>query len=79
MRDLSRRGTEPEEMDAETTSIGEYARCLRDLAGVNRITLTHRATPRWLARAVRDLPPGAGISVLDVACGHGDPASGRDR
>jgi SAM-dependent methyltransferase len=72
MRDLPRRSTDLEEMDAETTGAEEYARCLRDLAGVNRITLTHRATLRWLARVVRDLPPGAGISVLDVACGHGD-------
>jgi SAM-dependent methyltransferase len=70
--DLSRRSTTPEEMDAETTTVAEYARCLRDLAGVNRITLTHRATLRWLTRATRDLPQGGHIGVLDVACGHGD-------
>jgi SAM-dependent methyltransferase len=70
--DLSRRSTTPEEMDAETTTVAEYARCLRDLAGVNRITLTHRATLRWLTRATRDLPQGGHIGVLDVACGNGD-------
>ena len=70
--DLSRRSTTLEEMDAETTTVAEYARCLRDLAGVNRITLTHRATLRWLARATRDVPQGGHIGVLDVAYGHGD-------
>lgn len=59
-------------MDADTISDADYSRCLRDLAGVNRITLTHRATLNWLARAVRTLPPSASVSILDVACGHGD-------
>jgi SAM-dependent methyltransferase len=70
--DLSRRSTEPEEMNADSTCADEYARCLRDLAAVNRITLTHLPTLKWLARVTRALPAGAGISVLDVACGHGD-------
>lgn len=70
--DFSRRSTEPEEMDAETTSAEDYARCLRDLAGVNRVTFTHQSTLNWLTRATRDLPRGARVSILDVACGHGD-------
>ena len=70
--DLSRRSTAPELMDGEAVSAAEYARCLHDLAQVNRVTFTHRPTLRWLARATRDLPQGAGFSVLDVACGEGD-------
>jgi SAM-dependent methyltransferase len=70
--DLSRRSTLPEEMDASTTSAADYARCLSDLATLNRVTFTHRPPLRWLARATRDLPPGAGISILDVASGDGD-------
>jgi SAM-dependent methyltransferase len=63
---------EPEEMNAETTGADDYSRCLRDLAAVNRITLTHRPTLNWLGRVTRALPLDAGFSVLDVACGHGD-------
>ncbi len=59
-------------MDADTTSEADYSRCLRDLDSVNRLTLTHRATLNWLSRAVGRLPPSAGVSILDVACGHGD-------
>jgi 2-polyprenyl-3-methyl-5-hydroxy-6-metoxy-1,4-benzoquinol methylase len=70
--DLSRRSTQAELMDGETITAAEYARCLHDLAQVNRITFTHRPTLRWLARATRDLPPGAEVSILDVACGEGD-------
>ena len=70
--DLSRRSTLPEEMDSGSTSAEDYARCLSDLAKLNRVTFTHRPALRWLARATRDLPPGAGVSILDVACGDGD-------
>lgn len=72
MSDLSIRSNAPEEMDQQTTSRETYARCLRDLAQVNRVTMTHRSTLQFLNRATRDLPPGAKISILDVACGHGD-------
>jgi SAM-dependent methyltransferase len=70
--DLSRRSALPEEMDSSTTSAEDYARCLSDLAKLNRVTFTHRPALRWLARATRGLPPGAGVSILDVACGDGD-------
>jgi SAM-dependent methyltransferase len=69
---LSQRSALPEEMDSSTTSAADYARCLSDLAKVNRVTFTHRPTLRWLTRATRDLPPGASVSILDVACGGGD-------
>jgi 2-polyprenyl-3-methyl-5-hydroxy-6-metoxy-1,4-benzoquinol methylase len=72
MIDLSHRSTQPEEMDAPGTSAEDYTRCIADLAGVNRVTFTHRATLKWLDRAIRDLPRGAAVSILDVACGYGD-------
>jgi 2-polyprenyl-3-methyl-5-hydroxy-6-metoxy-1,4-benzoquinol methylase len=70
--DLSQRSTEEEVMNDATLNAEDYARCLRDLAAVNRLTLTHHATLRWLGRATRDLPHGTGVSILDVACGEGD-------
>jgi 2-polyprenyl-3-methyl-5-hydroxy-6-metoxy-1,4-benzoquinol methylase len=42
------------------------------LSVVNRVTLTHRPTLRWLQQAVAALPRDRTISILDVACGHGD-------
>jgi SAM-dependent methyltransferase len=72
MIDLSHRSTQPEEMDAPGTSAEDYVRCIADLAAVNRVTFTHRATLNWLTRATRDLPQGAVVSILDVACGYGD-------
>jgi 2-polyprenyl-3-methyl-5-hydroxy-6-metoxy-1,4-benzoquinol methylase len=59
-------------MDAPGTSSEDYARCIADLASVNRVTFTHRATLNWLTRVTRDLPKGAVMSILDVACGYGD-------
>ncbi len=34
--------------------------------------MTHRAALRWLERATKELSPDATVSILDVACGHGD-------
>ncbi|MDE2240248.1 MAG: methyltransferase domain-containing protein [Rhodospirillales bacterium] len=59
-------------MDAPDLNEAVYQRCLADLAALNQLTLTHRATLRWLYRATRDLPRGSRISVLDVAYGQGD-------
>ncbi len=70
--DLSARSTLPEEMDAATTDAQTYAVCLRDLASVNRVTLTHRPVLRWLQTSAERLPRGQTIRILDVACGHGD-------
>lgn len=70
--DLSRRSAAPELMDDAGLDDTEYARCLRDLAAVNRLTATHRPTLAWLGRAVRTLPQGTSVSILDVASGHGD-------
>jgi 2-polyprenyl-3-methyl-5-hydroxy-6-metoxy-1,4-benzoquinol methylase len=69
---LSMRSTQPEVLDDEDIDLAVYERCVSELEVVNRLTLTHRLTLRWLARATKTLPVGAPFSVLDVACGHGD-------
>ncbi len=66
------RSTAIELMDAPDLDPTVYALCQRDLAAVNRITFTHRTTLRWLARALAGVKHGSRISILDVACGHGD-------
>ena len=70
--DLTARSTLPELMDAPDLEGAVYARCLSDLAAVNRATFTHRPTLRWLAAAAARLPAGAAFSVLDIASGQGD-------
>jgi len=70
--DLSVRSNLPELMDAEDLDIAVYNRCLSDLAAVNRMTLTHRATLQFLSEATKHLQAGSKIAILDVGCGHGD-------
>ncbi|HUW79850.1 MAG TPA: hypothetical protein VMV54_03030, partial [Acidocella sp.] len=70
--DFSTRADLPELMDAPGLDEAIYQRCLADLAAVNCVTFTHHATLSWLNRATRNLPPGANVSVLDVAYGQGD-------
>ncbi len=70
--DLSRRSTQQEVMDDPGLPEAVYRRCLTDLAKVNRITFTHRATINWLERKTRTLPSDTCLSVLDVGCGQGD-------
>jgi 2-polyprenyl-3-methyl-5-hydroxy-6-metoxy-1,4-benzoquinol methylase len=69
---LDRRSSEPELMDDADLGGEEYARCLRDLASVNRVTMTHRPTLAWLGRVISALPGDVSVRILDVACGHGD-------
>ncbi|MBU6449074.1 MAG: methyltransferase domain-containing protein [Rhodospirillales bacterium] len=69
---MSARSRLPEAMDAPELDEAVYQRCLADLAKVNRVTLTHQASLRWLDAATRNLPRGSRISVLDVAYGQGD-------
>jgi len=66
---LAIRSTQSEQMDTDCVDFADYAGCLRDLARVNAVTLTHRSTLAWLARETRGL---ASFSLLDVACGFGD-------
>lgn len=58
-----------EQMDDAGLDPGTYALVLRDLARVNRATLAHRATLRFVARAAMR---GGGFSLLDVGFGAGD-------
>jgi 2-polyprenyl-3-methyl-5-hydroxy-6-metoxy-1,4-benzoquinol methylase len=59
-------------MDQPSTSPEVYARCLRDLSRVNAFTFTHRATLSWIAKVTHTVPKDQPVSILDVACGHGD-------
>jgi 2-polyprenyl-3-methyl-5-hydroxy-6-metoxy-1,4-benzoquinol methylase len=70
--DLSIRSTLDELMDGPDISAADYAQCLADLEQVNRITLTHRPTLHWLARAMQRIPSSTPVSIFDVAYGHGD-------
>ncbi len=69
MRRFAHRSTETEWMDTEPVPAEEFARCLGDLATVNRLTLAHRPTLAWLSGATRDV---SAFSLLDVGYGHGD-------
>ena len=69
MIDLAVRSAEREWMETEPATPDDFARCLGDLATVNRLTLAHGPTLRWLARAVG---PASAFSVLDVGSGEGD-------
>lgn len=75
MADLARRSVQDELMDVEPSDFAEIDRTLRELETINRLTLAYRPTLRWLDR-VADRHAAAGgaapLSILDVACGHGD-------
>jgi 2-polyprenyl-3-methyl-5-hydroxy-6-metoxy-1,4-benzoquinol methylase len=66
---LAARSTADERMDTDCVDYDDYRRCLRDLARVNTVTLTHRPTLAWLAC---ETVGQKSFSLLDVACGHGD-------
>lgn len=61
-------------------SYEELRGCLRHLAVVNRLTLAHRHTMRWLEKAVARLQPKARrLRLLDIGCGYGDMLRGIER
>ena len=66
---LAARSTAEERMDTDCVDYADYRRCLRDLARVNTVTLTHRPTLNWLKRETAGM---RSFALLDVACGHGD-------
>ena len=70
--DFRRRSLEQEWMDGDDVSPAVYAACVTDLAKVNTVTRARPPTLSWLSRATRDLPHGAGFSLLDVGFGDGD-------
>src|SRR5689334_20915335 len=74
--DFSRRAQLNEEMDGPC-SYEELRRCLAHLAVVNRLTLAHRHTLRWLERTVESVKPSrhapqSALRLLDIGCGYGD-------
>src|SRR5258708_990985 len=72
VRSFAHRSLEDEMMDGADVPYDVFAGCLADLAKVNAATLARPPTLSWLARATRDLPRGATVSVLDVGYGQGD-------
>lgn len=72
MMEFSSRAELAEMMDEPGLDEAVYQRCLADLAMVNRVTLTHRPTLRWLDQVTKSWPRGAPLSVLDVGYGQGD-------
>ncbi|MBK8160667.1 MAG: methyltransferase domain-containing protein [Rhodospirillaceae bacterium] len=70
--DFAQRSTLPELMDTEIVTADDFAACLADLATVNRLTMAKQPTLSWLAAALRPLPAGSAITVLDVGFGQGD-------
>ena len=71
-RSFAERSRETELMDTEPVSVEDYRACLKDLATVNALTLTHRPILKWLDRATRNLAPNERVTVLDVGYGYGD-------
>lgn len=69
---LGRRSSQAEVMDGPEVSAADYGACLRDLAQVNRVTLTHRPVLRWLERQLGGARLDGPIVILDVAFGQGD-------
>ena len=59
-------------MDGPEVPAEERARCLADLGAINTLTLAHRPTLAWLARALADAPGGARFTLLDIGYGQGD-------
>lgn len=78
-RAFARRVLLPELMDTEPCGPDEFRRCLVDLSTVNRLTLAYRPTLHFLSTAVRSLPPGRALRILDVGGGYGDALRRIDR
>jgi SAM-dependent methyltransferase len=71
-RDLSRRSGEIEWLDGAGANPAELEFFLRDLARFNGAMFGHRAVIGWLRRAVKDVPQGRPLTLVDVGCGYGD-------
>jgi len=70
--DLTRRSTEAEWLDSADASPEQLEPVLRDLARFNGAMLGHRAVMTWLDAAVRRIPEGTELTLVDVGCGYGD-------
>lgn len=72
VRSFAERSHETELMDTESVSLEDYRTCLKDLATVNALTLTHLPILKWLDHATRSLNSNERVTVLDVGYGYGD-------
>lgn len=72
MRSLAHRSHEPELMDGDDVSQGQFAACVEDLAQVNTLTLARGPTLRFIDAALAVLPAGEVLHVVDVGFGAGD-------
>ena len=68
----ARRSAGPEFLDDAKLSHDELTAILRDLARFNGAMFGHWPALSWLKRAMRDVPSGHVITLLDVGCGYGD-------
>lgn len=73
--DFSRRAHLSEWMD-EPCSYEDFRACLRDLAQVNRWTLSYRPTLSWLKQFAAIERP---LHIVDVGCGGGDMLRSMER
>ena len=71
-RSFAQRSPETEWMDTESVSLDDYRACLKDLATVNVVTMTHGPVLKWLDHATRHLTPDGRVTILDVGYGYGD-------
>ena len=69
MTSLARRAHGAEQMDDDGLDPAVYASVLADLARVNRVTMAHRPTLNFVARAIGDRRR---FTLLDVGFGQGD-------
>jgi 2-polyprenyl-3-methyl-5-hydroxy-6-metoxy-1,4-benzoquinol methylase len=72
MRALAIRSTEAEWMDGDDLSGEQFAAVVADLASVNTVTLARVPTLAFVARALRAVPLGTPVTILDVGFGDGD-------
>lgn len=71
-RSFAERSPETEWMDTESISLDDYRACLKDLATVNVVTMTHSPVLKWLEIATRNLGADERVTILDVGYGYGD-------
>lgn len=72
MSGFATRSREPERMDDDDLAPDIFAAVLADLARVNTVTRARPPTLAFVARALRDVPVDAPVTILDVGFGDGD-------
>jgi SAM-dependent methyltransferase len=72
MSGFATRSHQPERMDDDDLAPDIFAAVLADLARVNTVTRARPPTLSFVARALRDVPVEAPVTILDVGFGDGD-------